>query len=73
MATDGFGELVRQAQAGDRPAMERLLRLAGSYLKQVALGQADAELARECVSDRGRTPSRIKRSENPRLNRSPRS
>jgi RNA polymerase sigma factor (sigma-70 family) len=48
---NGFHDLLRQAQAGDRAAMDRVLALLRPYLEQVAQRYADPDRARASASD----------------------
>jgi RNA polymerase sigma factor (sigma-70 family) len=52
MQVDGFRDLVWQAQAGDRPAIDRLFALALPYVEGVLRNPARAVRPEESVSDR---------------------
>jgi RNA polymerase sigma factor (sigma-70 family) len=52
MDSAGFRDMLRQAQAGDRQALERLFGLVMPYLKRVVRAPTRAARAGESVSDR---------------------
>jgi DNA-directed RNA polymerase specialized sigma24 family protein len=51
MHADGFHQLLRLAQAGDRAAMDRLFELIRPHLQDVARTYADSDRPDESASD----------------------
>jgi RNA polymerase sigma-70 factor, ECF subfamily len=51
MQPTGFHDLLRQAQSGDRAAMDRVITLLRPYLEQVAARYADPDRASASASD----------------------